>query len=38
MAREFRGRVDVDIRDSVPDWGPYEQPRAPEGAPNVLMI
>jgi arylsulfatase A-like enzyme len=38
MAREFRGKVDVDIRDSVPDWGPYEQPQAPEDAPNVLMI
>jgi arylsulfatase A-like enzyme len=38
MTSEFRGKVDVDIRDSVPDWGPYEQPKAPEGAPNVLMI
>ena len=38
MAKEFRGKVEVDIRDSVPDWGPYEQPKAPEGAPNVLMI
>lgn len=38
MAREFQGKVDIDIRDSIPDWGPYEQPKAPEGAPNVLMI
>jgi arylsulfatase A-like enzyme len=34
----WNGRVSVDIRDSVPDWTPYLQPRAPEGAPNVLMI
>ncbi|MFZ2174035.1 MAG: arylsulfatase [Rhodococcus sp. (in: high G+C Gram-positive bacteria)] len=34
----FRGRVDVDIRDSVPDWTPFLQPKAPPGAPNVLMI
>jgi len=38
MTREFRGKVEVDIRDSVPDWEPYLQPQAPEGAPNVLMI
>ncbi|MGB5169095.1 MAG: arylsulfatase, partial [Acidimicrobiia bacterium] len=24
--------------DSVEDWTPYLQPKAPEGAPNVLMI
>jgi arylsulfatase A-like enzyme len=30
--------VDVDIRDSVPDWEPFVQPKAPAGAPNVLMI
>jgi arylsulfatase len=38
MAKPFTGKVDVDIRDSVPDWEPFVQPRAPKGAPNVLMI
>jgi arylsulfatase A-like enzyme len=38
MATPFRGRVSIDVRDSVPDWGPYVQPRAPEGAPSVLYI
>jgi hypothetical protein len=28
MAREpFKGTVNVDIRDSVPDWSPFELPR-----------
>jgi arylsulfatase len=34
----WNGRVAVDIRDSEPDWSPFLQPRAPAGAPNVLMI
>src|SRR6185436_10432512 len=34
----WNGRVSVDIRDSVPDWTPFIQPRAPDDAPNVLMI
>jgi arylsulfatase A-like enzyme len=38
MTKPFQGIVNMDIRDSKPDWGPYEQPRAPEGAPNVLYI
>jgi arylsulfatase A-like enzyme len=39
LAQErWKGRVAVDIRDSEPDWTPFVQPRAPEGAPNVLMI
>ena len=38
MPKPFKGVVNVDIRDSVPDWEPFLQPRAPEGAPNVLMI
>jgi arylsulfatase len=38
MAEKFNGKVDLDIRKSVPDWGPFTQPKAPEGAPNVLMI
>jgi arylsulfatase len=38
MAQPFRGKIATDIRDSVPDWAPYLPPRAPEGAPNVLVI
>jgi arylsulfatase len=34
----WNGRVAVDIRDSEADWSPFLQPRAPAGAPNVLMI
>ena len=36
MSRQFKGRFEIDIKDSIPDWGPYRQPIAPEGAPNVL--
>lgn len=38
MTREFNGKIELDVRDSVPDWGPYELPTAPEGAPNVLVV
>jgi arylsulfatase A-like enzyme len=38
MGERFNGVVNIDIRDSVPDWTPYEAPKAPEGAPNVLYI
>ncbi len=38
MAKQFKGKVEIDIRDSTPDWGPFLQPQAPEGAPNVLWI
>jgi arylsulfatase A-like enzyme len=38
MPVPFRGSINVDIRDSEPDWAPFEPPRAPAGAPNVLYI
>ena len=38
MSRPFQGVVNIDIKDSVPDWEPYTQPMAPEGAPNVLYV
>ena len=38
MSVPFKGVINVDVRDSVPDWTPYESPRAPEGAPNVLIV
>jgi arylsulfatase A-like enzyme len=34
----FQGVTNVDIRDSVPDWAPFEPSKAPEGAPNVVYI
>ncbi|MDH4178259.1 MAG: arylsulfatase, partial [Thermoleophilia bacterium] len=38
MSTPFRGTVNIDIKDSTPDWAPYTQPLAPEGAPNVLYV
>ncbi|HTZ28780.1 MAG TPA: sulfatase-like hydrolase/transferase, partial [Streptosporangiaceae bacterium] len=38
MAKPFKGTINVDIRDSEPDWTPFEPPVAPYGAPNVLYI
>jgi arylsulfatase len=38
MSKSWKGTVNLDIRDSVPDWEPYLQPQAPEDAPNILMI
>ncbi len=38
MASEFNGKVALDIRDSTPDRPAFPDPKAPEGAPNVLVI
>ena len=38
MAKPFSGTINVDVTQSVPDWGPYTQPIAPEGTPSVLYI
>lgn len=38
MASTFRGVVNLDVRDSLPDWSAYEQPKAPAGAPNVVYV
>lgn len=38
MAKQFAGIVSVDIRESQPDWAPFEPPKAPDGAPNVVYI
>ena len=35
---DFNGDIQLDVRDSTPDWTPYELKRAPEGAPNVLVV
>ncbi|HEU0051696.1 MAG TPA: arylsulfatase, partial [Longimicrobium sp.] len=38
MSEKFGGVVKLDVRDSKPDWTPYTLKRAPEGAPNVLIV
>lgn len=38
MARQFQGKVELDIRDSQADWDAFLDNRAPKGAPNVLVI
>jgi arylsulfatase len=34
----FDGTIELDVRDSVADWKPFELKKAPEGAPNILVI
>ena len=38
MTKPFKGVINIDTRDSTPDWDPYVQPMAQPGAPNVLYI
>ena len=38
MTEQFKGTINVDIRDSAPDWTPFAPPKAPDGAPNVVYI
>jgi hypothetical protein len=37
MSKAFEGTINVDIRDSVPDWA-LRAAQGPEGAPNVVYI
>lgn len=34
----FNGKIELDVRDSQPDWGPFELKHAPQDAPNVLVV
>jgi arylsulfatase A-like enzyme len=38
MTSKFNGKIELDIRDSEPDWGPYAAPTAPQDAPNILYL
>jgi arylsulfatase len=35
---KFSGDINLDVRESTPDWKPYIRKKAPEGAPNILFI
>jgi arylsulfatase len=36
--KEFNGIIKLDVRDSTPDWTPYQLKKAPDGAPNILIV
>jgi arylsulfatase A-like enzyme len=38
MPRPFKGEIKLDVRESTPDWPAFLADRAPEGAPNVLVV
>jgi arylsulfatase len=38
LQRGFKGKIELDVRDSKPDWAPFIPKQAPEGAPNILFI
>src|SRR5690242_18568124 len=35
---EFKGKMELDVRNSVADWTPFVPKKAPEGSPNILII
>lgn len=36
MPKPFKGKIELDIRDSVPDWEAFLPDKVPAGAPSVL--
>ena len=38
VSDQFQGVVSLGIRDSIPDWAPFDAPRPAAGAPSVAFI
>jgi arylsulfatase len=38
VPRPFQGKIELDVRNSQADWPAFLADKAPEGAPNVLVI
>ncbi|HEY9308253.1 MAG TPA: arylsulfatase [Microbacterium sp.] len=38
MPRDFQGKIELDVRDSTADWPAFLSEKAPQGAPNVLVV
>ncbi|MFH6781091.1 MULTISPECIES: arylsulfatase [Methylobacterium] len=36
--KDFDGIINLDVRDSKSDWGPFTPKKAPTGAPNILFV
>ncbi len=37
-SKGFNGVINLDVRESTPDWKPFERKKAPVGSPNVLIV
>lgn len=37
-SERFKGTINLDIRDSKPDWDAFLDRKAPKDAPNVLVV
>ncbi len=37
-SKEFKGKINLDVRESVPDWAPFIPKQAPAEAPNILFV
>ena len=38
MPKPCNGVINLDVRNSVPDWAAFTEDKAPEDAPNVLVV
>jgi len=38
MAKQFSGKIELDVRDSVSDWDAFIPEKAAQGSPNVLVV
>jgi|SRR5215207_3466041 hypothetical protein len=38
MPKQFKGEINLDVRESTPDWDAFLPDRAPQGSPNVLVV
>ena len=38
MPKQFKGEIKLDVRESTPDWDAFLADKAPQGAPNVLVV
>ena len=38
MPKQFKGEIKLDVRESTPDWDAFVADKAPQGAPNVLVV
>lgn len=38
VEKPFNGLIKLDIRDSKPAWAPFTLTKAPQGAPDILIV